>query len=200
MRLFIGLIAAFGLAVGASADLLDNGDMEYQEGSPYSSIYAWGPSGSWAPHSAHTPAGGGYDPVLGDNFGYYSAQSTETVGQITSSVFMPDTTYDFGAWVTGGGSGYGEVVFEIGYDNGGAFELLATNAVTVTDAWVPYTGLSYTTGATGGELGLPIWVRLGDGVDGLPGDSDIWFDNLTLVPEPTSLLLLVAGLSLIRRR
>ena len=72
--------------------------MEYQEGGPYGSIYAWGPSGSWAPHSAHTPAGGGYDPILGDNFGYYSAQSAETVGQITSSVFMPDTTYDLGAW------------------------------------------------------------------------------------------------------
>ena len=200
MRLSIVLVATFGLVAGASADMLMNGDMEYQEEGPYGDIYAWGPQGSWAQHSVHTPAGGGYDAAMGENFGYYSAQGTEIVGQITDSAFMPDTTYDFGAWVTGGGSGFGEVVFQIGYDFGGSFELLATSAVTVTDAWVPYSGVSYTTGSTGAELGMPIWVRLGDGVDGAPGDSDIWFDNLALTPEPTSLLLILAGLGLFRRR
>ncbi|MFH1745914.1 MAG: PEP-CTERM sorting domain-containing protein [Planctomycetota bacterium] len=200
MRLFFGIVAALVLAVGAPAQMLVNGDMEYQETGPYGGIFGWGPQGAWAPHSAHTPPGGGYDPVLGDNFGYYSAQGTETVGQITSYAFAPDTTYEFDAWATGGSSGFGEIVFEIGYDLGGEFQLLVTNPVAVTDAWAPYVGASYTVGSTGDEIGLPIWVRIGDGIDGAPGDSDIWFDNLTLTPEPASLLLLLGGLGLLRRR
>ena len=201
MRLSFAIVATLVLASGAFAQLVENGDMEYQELPAYNGITGWGPSGSWAPHANHDPAGNGWVSELGDNFGYYSAQGSETVGQVSSFVFAADTTYDFDAWVTGGGSDSGEVVFQIGYDLAGEFQLLATNAVTVGATWVEYSGVSYTTGSAGAELGMPIWVRLGDGVDGAPGDSDIWFDNFTLTPEPTSALLLALGaLALVRRR
>lgn len=200
MRTALGLIAVLAFVGAANANLLTNGDLEYQETLPYGSIFAWGPNGSWAPHSAHTPSGGGYDAALGANFAYYSAQGAETVGQVLTDTFVQGATYDFGIWATGGGSGFGDVVLQIGYDLGGEFQLLATETITTTSAWAAYDGVSYTTGATGDELGMPIWVRLGDGVEGAPGDSDIWFDNLTLTPEPASIFGLALGLLALRRR
>jgi hypothetical protein len=198
MRNVLALGLVMTLASVAGAQMLYNGDMETQVTGPYSGIDGWGPSGSWAPHANH--ANGGYDALIhGDNFGYYSAQGTETVGQVTSYMFEPETEYTFGGWFTGGGNDVGNVVLQIGYDDAGTFMELDTLEIVTGADWVEYPGLTYTTGLTGLEIGMPIWVRLGDGVDGPPGDSDIWFDNLVLTPEPAGLLVLALG-ALLRRR
>lgn len=200
MRYLLVLCAALALVATANANLLINGDIESSSGEQFDPIDDWGPNGAWAPHAGFTPPGGGYVPELGDKFGFYSAGGPEIVGQIVDTNFAPSSSYQFSGWFTGGGNGEGEVVLQIGYDDGGTFALLDTLAITTTNAWAGYDGLTYTTADSGPELGMPIWVRLGDGVDGEPGFSDIWFDNLYLTPEPTSLLLLGVAALLLRRR
>ncbi|MBN2445961.1 MAG: PEP-CTERM sorting domain-containing protein [Phycisphaerae bacterium] len=199
MRTALALGIALLLVGSASANLI-NGDIENNSVEPYGGIDNWGPNGGNAPYANHgTPAP---LPGTGDDFGYYSAQGTETVGQVSSLTFAADTLYEFSGLFTGGGSGFGEVVLQIGYADleTGDFLALSTLGITVDNTWAAYPGVTYNTGATGEELGQPIWVRLGDGIAGTPGDSDIWFDNLTLTPEPASLILLALGALVLRRR
>ena len=199
MRRFLVLLCFLLVANGASAATVNliNWDIETNAAGDYAAIDDWGPNGSNAPHANH--ANPGYDSVLGDYFGYYSAGQLETVGQVTSEIIAANTTYDFWSWATGGGSDSGVILYQIGYaDVTGdlsSFVLLAQNGVEVGDPWVETVGVSFDTGDIGAEIGKELIVRLGDGA---PGESDIWFDNFqattSQVPEPGTISFVVLGL------
>lgn len=196
-----GLIVAgvvAGVAAAASANL-QNGDIENNTSGIFGSIDGWGPNGGWADHASFARPG---NESLGANFGFYSGGLTETVGQVSSLIFQEGQTYTFSSWATGGGNDAGVISYEIGYDDGaGNFVQLAVNTYDLTGLgmWVDTGGVSYTVGSGGAEIGQNIWVRLGDGASG--SSSDLWFDNLTLVPAPGALGLLgLGGLALSRRR
>lgn len=122
----------------------------------------------------------------------------------SDATFADGVTYDFSGWaVDGSGDVGGEILFEIGYltDLGdlSSFQVLASNSYGVTDTWANYAGTSHTP-AGGVEVGQAIAARI-RAVDLTAGPDDIWFDEMTLTPEPTSLVLLtlMGGLMLRRR-
>ncbi|MBK9119054.1 MAG: PEP-CTERM sorting domain-containing protein [Phycisphaerales bacterium] len=203
----LALAAALAVSAAAFANIpLLNADIESNVTGQFGAIANWGPNGGWAPHAGFpTPTGLSGD--LGGNFGFYSANTTETVGQLLPVVFEPNTTYRFYSYAIGGGNRLGAIPYQIGYaeadgppEGRADFSLLATQVYDLdgVEDFILLDGVTYTTGATGDELGKQIWVRLGDGAAG--GRSDIWFDSFALVPEPASFLLLGLGLLAARRR
>jgi len=204
MRTIVTLLVAGGLLTAtalASPIALTNADIENNVTGQFGGIASWGPNGGWAAHSGFARPN---NETLGLNFGFYSAQTTEKVGQITGEIFQPNMTYNFKSWANGGGDSAGVVPYQIGYaETAGdisTFVALATATYEVGEAWAELDGVTYTTGASGPEIGANLIVRLGDGAAG--GLTDIWFDNFSasVVPEPASLLLIgLAGLVLRRR-
>jgi hypothetical protein len=195
----IVFVGAFAVSASAQNIPLLNADIETNSSPLFGAIDNWEPNGGWADHASFARPNNG---TLGLNFGFYSAGATETVGQITSAVFRPDTEYVFTSWAYPGGNDVGTVPYQIGYENlAGEFVELATAAydITAQGEWLEQPGVAYMTRATGDEIGMPVWVRLGDETAG--GADDIWFDNFSLTPEPSTLgLLAVAVLALRRRR
>jgi hypothetical protein len=181
---------------------LANWGFETNSTAMYGSADGWGPNGGWANHSGHSKPG--YVAALELNFCFMSAQTTETVEQSVpqGNAFEASKIYTFWSYAMGGGDDVGEIAYQIGYTNETGFVALATDTAVLDGTWAETAGVTYNTGATGPELGQTIAVRFGDGV-GVPGSSDVWFDNaqLDVVPEPTAigLLTLAAGL-FIRRR
>lgn len=207
MRNFLALAAAIGLIVGSSASVLAgpitliNPDMESGPPTVFGSIPNWGPNGGIADHANFAKPNNG---SLGLYFGYYSAGSTETVGQLTTEILQPNMTYNFRGWAQGGGDDVGTVPFQIGYaDTMGdltSFIPLATQSYVVGQDWGDLAGVTYVTGAAGPEIGKELIVRLGGAAVG--GDSDIWFDSLSasVIPEPASLALMLLGATALLRR
>jgi hypothetical protein len=206
MRMRTLLVMVCAMLLGANAwglDVtLDNADIETNPGGEFTSIGDWGPNGAWAYHADFPKPNNG---SLGASFGYYSAGSTEIVAQLTDEIISADTIYDFWSWAIGGGNDTGTVPYQIGYaataGDVSSFVLLASNAITVTGngQWLELAGVSYTTGATGDEIGKELIVRLGDLSAG--GDSDIWFDNFqaTATPVPEPGLIAVAAFAVLLR-
>jgi hypothetical protein len=163
---------------------LTNSNMETQSTSEYGSINGWGPSGAWASHSQYPRNG---NASLGARFGYYSAGTTETVGQLLSTLrFTANKRYTFRSYAQGGGDNTGVLPYQIGYaaiDNDlSSFVPLATTSIAVGADWVLTSGVTYTAPASGAHLGKQVIIRFGQGSDG--GASDIWFDNLELRTVP----------------
>lgn len=197
------------LSGAALADPLGlvNADMENNASIQFGAIDGWGPNGGWALHSGFPAPGNG---GLGDEFGFFSAGLTETVGQIVAGhAIQANTTYQFWGWIFTGNDGLGTAPFQLGYaatdDDLASFVALATNAINIDAAasWAEVDGVTYTTGDSGAELGRQLIVRFGQGSDG--GATDIWFDNLqasaTPVPEPATMAALALGaVAMLRRR
>ncbi|WP_158624991.1 M23 family metallopeptidase [Corallococcus terminator] len=158
-----------------------NVDIETTSASQHGYIQSWGPRGAWAFHTSYPKSNNG---DLGSKFGYYSAGTTETVGQLLSARFKANTRYVFASRASGGADNLGTIPYQIGYaniDNSlGSFVALSTQAISVDGAtgWVPTQGVTYITPASGGPIGKQIIVRLGDYNAG--GRSDIWYDNFIL--------------------
>ncbi len=198
------------LPVSAGAALL-NADFEDQPGPKFFSCKDWqvGLGGGWADHASFSAPNNG---TLGLNFGFYSVDLNQMLGQVTLAVFEPNTAYTFSTWAIGGGANDVTIPYEIGYLSGGNsvaddFVLLARVLNTAPGrnaggAWGPMPGVTYTTGAIGPEIGQPIVVRLGGVNQGGAGSGGAWVDNasLTIIPEPAGLALLAAGLLALRRR
>lgn len=205
MRTAILLLMASGLLVSsamAAPISLANADIETNVSGKFGAIANWGPNGGWADHASFARPNNG---TLGVNFGFYSAGTTEKVGQLTSEIIQANMVYNFKSWAQGGGDDTGTVPYQIGYaatdGDLASFVPLATATYEVGQSWVETAGVTYATGAAGPEIGKQLIVRLGDGAAG--GVGDIWFDNFSasVVPEPATLTLLgIAGLALVRRR
>ncbi|HRK22330.1 MAG TPA: PEP-CTERM sorting domain-containing protein [Fimbriimonadaceae bacterium] len=206
--LVLGGIAAtlIGSAGMAQALTLVNGDIENNSTGQFGAIAGWGPNGGWALHSGFPAPGNG---GLGNSFGFYSAGTTETVGQIVQGhTIQANTTYKFWGWAYKGGDNLGTIPWQLGYANTdgqlNSFVALATtlNVVDGATEWAEMSGVSYTTGTSGAELGRQLIVRFGSGANG--GASDIWFDNLQasaeVVPEPATMVALSLGAAAMLRR
>jgi hypothetical protein len=204
-------LAIFGFVVAACSAMaqpltLVNGDIENNVTGQFGAIAGWGPNGGWALHSGFSRPG---NETLGQNFGFYSAGTAETVGQIVGGHAIEALTiYRFWSWAYPGGNDVGTVPYQFGYaatdGDLGSFVGLATQTHNITGVttWSELDGVTYVTGVSGAEIGRQLIVRLGSGAAG--GDSDIWFDNLqasaTPVPEPATLAALALGLAALRRR
>lgn len=202
LRTFLSCACLAAAAPALADDIpLLNAGIETNSSGQFGRIDGWGPNGGWADHAGFARPNNG---TLGTNFGFYSAGTTETVGQLTTAIILPDTVYNFRAWAQGGGNDVGTVPFQIGYaataGDLASFVALATQTYVVGNAWEDLAGVTYTTGAAGPEIGKELIVRLGDGAAG--GSDDIWFDNFaaSFVPEPASMVLLAAGAGLLLRR
>jgi hypothetical protein len=205
MRSLVLILLAGGLlttGVVATPITLTNADIESNASPQFGAIAAWGPNGGWALHSGFARPN---NESLGLNFGFYSAGTTETVGQLTGELIQANMLYNFKSWAQGGGDNTGVIPYQIGYaavdGDLASFVLLATTTYAVGEAWAEIAGVTYATGAEGPEIGKQLIVRLGDGSVG--GDGDIWFDNFSasVVPEPATLMLLgLAGLTALRRK
>lgn len=163
---------------------LQNGRIETNSSSQYGYINYWYPNGGWANHAEYPRPN---NENLGKKFGFYSAGTTETVGQlVTTHRFQAGKTYRFMGWVHGGGDNIGVVPFQIGYastdGNINSFVLLRTITVSVGNTWFQSSGVSWTPASGAAEVNKQIIVRFGPGAAG--GQSDIWFDNLTLTVTP----------------
>lgn len=196
MRLnFVVLLLAAGASASAHADLLNPG-IEDNSSGIFGEIDFWGPSGGWADHASFSRPGNG---SLGQNFGFYSVNNDETVGQITDVIFSEGTEYIFGGWGQGGGNDVGTMVYEIGYDDGGGnYVLLNSMTYDVGAEWQMLAGVGYTPSAGDAAIGQNVWVRLGPGGGG--DSEDVWFDSFFLVPAPTSGVFLGFGCLVTMRR
>ncbi|WNG45786.1 hypothetical protein F0U60_17960 [Archangium minus] len=172
---------------GARLPLL-NAQMENNTTSQYGAIANWGPNGGWANHAEY-PRPANQD--LGQKFGFYSAGTPETVGQIlTGHRFVQGKTYVFKSWAHGGGDNTGVVPYQIGYAStdcnlppqscnlSSSWEHLQTRIFAVGNTWYETEGVSFTVPAGSPAIGKQIIVRFGRKADG--GMGDIWFDNLSL--------------------
>ncbi|MFY0582958.1 hypothetical protein ACN28S_59515 [Cystobacter fuscus] len=164
--------------------LLENSGMETQSTAQYGTLSNWGPSGAWAWHAQYPRNG---NAGLGARFGYYSAGTQETVGQLIPGLrFQANKSYTFRSYAQGGGDNTGVVPYQIGYaaiDNTPtSFVALVTGRVTVGADWVLTSGVTFVAPASGVPLGKQVMVRFGQGSDG--GVGDIWFDNLELRTMP----------------
>ena len=127
-------LAAAVLAVPASAGLitLQNADFENNpnNAAQFSSVAPWGPNGAWAYHAGFARPG---NETLGERFGYYSAGTSETVGQILPELIEAGATYHFWSFANDGGQAGGALPYQIGYagtaGDRASFVPLATNLV-----------------------------------------------------------------------
>ncbi|MEM9557441.1 MAG: hypothetical protein AAGC60_24495 [Acidobacteriota bacterium] len=168
--------------LGTAGPSVQNAGLEDNGTQQFGFLGSWGPNGAWAFH-AQFPADDRQG--LGERFGYYSAGTTETVGQQLGAVFQPNTTYVFRSHAIGGGKGTGTVPYQIGWvGSDGSFQELETRLINLdgNTAWEQTLGVQWTTGGSGPELGERIFLRFGPGTIG--GRSDIWFDDIELLVMP----------------
>ncbi len=177
-----------------------NPDFEVQTFPQYGRMDGWGPAGAWSAHASNPTPG---NTNLGARFGFYSAGTTETVGQVLDARFAPATTYVFKSQAIGGGNLTGRVPYQIGYTSTegdlSTFVASKTQVIDVTGwtSWKPTPGVAYTTGASGAEIGKKIAIRFGNASAG--GSSDIWFDDVQVIaggsepPSPPPGALLTNG-------
>jgi ribosome modulation factor len=158
---------------------LTNPGMETTTTAQFGGITGWGPNGGWAFHSGFPRPG---NATLGTKFGFYSAGTTETFGQVLTTRYQAGKTYWFRSYAQGGGDNTGVLPYQLGYaaTDGvlSSFTPLATTMATVGTNWVLTNGVTYIAPASGSPVGKQIIVRFGSGANG--GQSDIWFDNLEL--------------------
>ncbi len=208
MRTLVCLALTVALATTGSAQLY-NADMELQPGAEFSTLEGWaiGAGGGWTDHVEFSAPN---NDTLGELFGFYSVDQPQIIGQVSTWTFEAGMTYNFSSWAVGGGADTVSIPYEIGYLEGGDsvldnFVLLAQE---INDAigrnaeggqWLPMDGVSYTAVAGGPEIGKEIVVRCAGVNQGGGGAGGAWVDNMSLTPEPASLVLLALG-ALLRRR
>ncbi len=172
------------VTVTVQGPLLQNGDMETHTTSQFGGISFWGPNGGWSFHSQFPRPNNG---SLGSTFGFYSAGTAETFGQVTGVLIAPNRTYIFKSWAYPGVNDRGRLPYQIGYaavpDSLSSFVPLATAVVDVNGrtSWFEAPGVSWRSPSSGAAIGKQLIVRFGSGANG--GDDDIWFDNLTLTVQ-----------------
>ncbi len=146
---------------------------------------------------------------LGSRFGFHAPNELKPLLD-TGVSFAAFTEYQLASLaVLDNNSSVNQVVYEIGYDDGGFQPLASQSYLAATPAvgWTLTDGVTYETGALAPEIGANILLRIYTMDAGSGNGSAVWVDNATLdamsVPEPSSLALLAVGLigfSIARRR
>ncbi|MBX3321680.1 MAG: hypothetical protein KF757_01685 [Phycisphaeraceae bacterium] len=186
------------LAAGGAVAQLQNADFENNTTNMFGRPDFWTPNGGWADHASFARPG---NASLGLYFAFYSGGAAETMGQVSNLIYQAGNTYTFSSWATGGGNDTGVVSYEIGYDDGlGNFIRLAVETYELTGLgmWIQTAGVSHTVDDGSDEIGRNVWVRFGNANSG--SSSDLWLDNVTLIPAPGALAVLGLGLAGLARR
>jgi len=188
-------IGAFYVTVSpftGSVDLsLANADFEsITGGGTFPAATDWDGNTQTALHSNFGPGNPG-TPDLGLRFGFNGNTSTAASSQTTTTPFVANTNYRFSGWSTDSDLNVdsSNIQFSIGYlDGANVFQSLAS-ATYDTDGlttWELLPGVTYTTGASGAELGRNIVVQIQAVYPTF--NVGVWFDNVEL-ESPTSAIL-----------
>ncbi len=175
-------------AIASVIPLLTNADFEsINGGGTFPAATDWGGNTQTALHSTFGSGNPG-SPDLGLRFGFNGNTNTAASSQTTTATFTTNTTYTFAGWSTDSDLNVdsSNIQFSIGYlDVANVFQSLAT-ATYDTDGfttWQLLQGVTYTTGASGMELGQNITVQI-QAVYPQGFNVGVWFDNLELELEP----------------
>ena len=167
--------------------VLINADFEsITGGGTYPAATSWNGNTQTALHS-NFGSGNPGTPDLGLRFGFNGNTNTAATSQTTGTTFTANTSYTFTGWSTDSDLNVdsSNIQFSIGYlDGASVFQSLAV-ATYDTDGfttWQLLQGVTYTTGASGVELGQNLTVQIQAVYPTF--NVGVWFDNLELVEGP----------------
>lgn len=196
MNILAGALAAAALSGAASAEILNGGfeTGDFTDWSAFGPAYVreWEMSRDFVPpiHDDWAPTEGtyfaslwSYDPALGSN-AYLSTTFHGEAGQVLSF----DYFFDFGDVEPNYDSATATLV--VGADQVTLFEWNTPGHELGTDINIDWTGVSHTLTQTGNYT---LNFRVSDANIGF--ESILGVDNVSLVPEPSSVALLIACLA-----
>lgn len=190
------LTAAFAMS-GASAELTTNGGFEAGDTSGWTAFPTAAPSAFTA--ESTDPAAGAFNGQITNEApasGFVVKQANVGVGQVNPG---DELTVSFDMRFTGEAGGVANVEFFSELDGGGVSksDLLLTQIDNLNE-WTPF---SYNVTA-GPDVSGGVTLQFVATTGGAEGSlSNVEIDNVSIVPEPTSLALLgFGGLALMRRR
>ena len=203
----VAIVASLVLALAGAAPAvvipLPNGDAE--------SNISFGTTGGGIPYSSYHPT---RPAEYGDYFSCWNcpenAEASAVIVTLTDT-FIGGQTYTFWATLLHSDHAGGSGTFILGYDNSGAFVELNrasyTAGTTYNSSYTESAGVSYDITGGSAAVGKPIVLKFkffGYGTSAAKMNGYLWVDNfqLTYVPEPVTMGLLLAGgaLLVVRRR
>jgi hypothetical protein len=213
VTLLLAIIAMVGIA---NAVIVPNGDFEGGTYSHWTGAIIpiewdayWNQLDGWgAPSSAYYDSEGpnGYvvadvDGTFPDNGGYAVIFSIGDGLSLASIGFSPGETVTFAADIIDlieGGGGGGAILKMESWAGGAMIDVLEVPIIGIAESWANFS-MDYTIAAGAEYIKLVVGTSTG-WVGPNPVASSYGFDNLTLVPEPATLALLVLGGLFLRRR
>jgi len=202
MAIMTGLILGLAVAAPGVVITVPNGDAESGIGFGGAIQYAYAAIGQTPPAE------------YGSYFSLQNCVDNLDANAFTATLtdtFIGGQTYTFWATILKSDHNGGSGTFILGYDNSGAFVELNrasyTAGTTYNSSYTESAGVSYDITGGSAAVGKPIVLKFkffGYGTSAAKMNGYLWVDNfqLTYVPEPVTMGLLLAGgaLLVVRRR